>query len=65
MQPEEKELGEEVQPEEEELGEEVQLEEEELAEEELGGGEEEELCDVMLQLDFHLDFSCGEDIYNL
>ncbi|CAL8269751.1 unnamed protein product [Arctogadus glacialis] len=41
--------------------------EEELAEEGLGGGEEEELCDVMLQLqlDFDLHFSCGEYIYNL
>lgn len=59
----EEDLGEEAQLEEEEQLEEVQLEEEELAEEELGGGEEEELCGVMLQLDFHLDFSCGEDIY--
>jgi hypothetical protein len=43
----------------------VQLEEEELAEEGLGGGEEEELSDVMLQLqqDFVLHFSCGEYIY--
>ena len=50
---------------EEELWEEVQLEEEELAEEGLGGGEEEELSDVMLQLqqDFSLHFSCGEYIY--
>ena len=43
----------------------MQLEEEELAEEELGGEEEEELCDVILQLqlDFDLHFSCGEYIY--
>ena len=56
----EEELGEEVQLAEEELGEEVQPEEKELGEEELEGGEEEELTDVM---QFHLDFSCGEDIY--
>ena len=54
--------------EEEEQGEEElweELEEEELAEEGLGGGEEEELSDVMLQLqqDFSLHFSCGEYIY--
>ena len=55
------ELEEEVQLAEEELGEEVQPEEEELGEEELEGGEEEEPTDVMQY--FHLDFSCGEDIY--
>ena len=61
----EEELWEEVQLEEDELWEEVQLEEEELAEEGLGGGEEEELYDLMLQLqlDFDLHFSCGEYIY--
>ena len=43
----------------------MQLEEQELAEEGLGGGEVEELCDLMLQLqlDFDLHFSCGEYIY--
>ena len=43
----------------------MQLEEQELAEEGLGGGEVEELCDLMLQLqlDFDLNFSCGEYIY--
>ena len=61
----EEELWEELQLEEDELWEEVQLEEEELAEEGLGGGEEEELCESMLQLqlDFDLHFSCGEYIY--
>ena len=43
----------------------MQLEEEELAEEGLGGVEEEELFDVMLQLqqDLVLHFSCGEYKY--